>query len=130
FIMEAYNVKNYQVTFASSIETSPGGEYGVYDIEAKVVSDQARICSEFRLMLQALLVERFKLQLHRVQKEMPVYVLSLEKDGSKFKESGSDDVQSARIGVNGRNQIITAFKQSTDDFAWMIENVFFLEHPM
>lgn len=129
-IMEAYNVKTYQVTFAPSVETPSGGEYGAYDIEAKAAGDQARTRGEFRPMLEALLAERFKLQLHRAQKEMPVYLLSLEKNGPKFKESGPDAVQSARIGVNGRNQTITAFKQSTDDLARMIESVFFLERPV
>src|SRR5262245_38384644 len=98
-IMEAYNVKNYQVTFAPFIDTASGGEYGAYDIEAKAPGDQARTRSEFRPMLQVLLAERFKLQLHRAQKELPVYVLSLEKNGPKLKESGPDAVPSARIGV-------------------------------
>src|SRR6266567_2822660 len=108
-IMEAYTVKNYQVTFAPSVEPPSGGEYGAYDIEAKAAGDQAGTRNEFRPMLQALLSERFKLQLHRAQKEVPVYVLSLDRNGPKFKESGPDAVQSARIGVNGRNQTITAF---------------------
>jgi uncharacterized protein (TIGR03435 family) len=129
-IMEAYTVNNYQVTFAPSVVAPSGGEYGAYDIEAKAAVDRPCTRTEFRLMLQALLADRFKLQLHRAQKEMPVYVLGLEKNGPKFKESGPDAVPLAQNGVKGRNLIITAFKQNTDDLARMIENVFFLERPV
>jgi uncharacterized protein (TIGR03435 family) len=41
-------------------------------------------------MLQALLEERFKLQVHREKKEMPVYALVVGKIGTKFKESAPD----------------------------------------
>lgn len=129
-IIEAYNVKNYQVTFAPSVVTPSEGEYGAYDIEAKAAGDHPHTRSEFRLMLQALLAERFKLQLHRAQKEMAVYLLDVDKNGPKFNESGPDAVPSARFGVNGPNRTITAVKQSTDDLAQMIEGTFSLERPV
>ena len=129
-VVEAYNVKHYQVTFAPSAQPPAGGQYGAYDIEAKAAGVYARTRNDFRPMLQALLADRFKLHLRRAQKEMEVYVLNLDKNGPKFKESGPDAVPSARIGVSGRNQTITAVKQSTDDLARMIENAFFLERPV
>ena len=129
-IAEAYTVRNDQVTFAPSVALPSGGEYGAYDIEAKAAGDHPYTRSEFCLMLQALLAERFKLKLHRAQKETPVYVLSLEKNGPKFKESEPDAVQSSRNGVKGRNQTITAVRQDTHDLAQMIHDVFFLERPV
>ena len=129
-IMEAYNVKTYQVTFAPLVQIPSGGEYGAYDIEAKAAGDHARSRSEFRLMLRALLAERFNLQLHRAEKSSAVYVLNVGKKGPRLKKSHPDAVRSARIGVNGRNQTITATKQSTGDLAQLIQGVFFLDRPV
>ena len=42
-------------------------------------------------MLQAMLIERFDLKVHHEQKEMPVYALTVAKDGPKFKESPAED---------------------------------------
>ena len=41
---------------------------------------------QFRLMLQNLLAERFKLKAHRETKELPIYELVVGKNGPKFKE--------------------------------------------
>jgi uncharacterized protein (TIGR03435 family) len=130
-IMEAYNVKNYQVTFAPTVKPPTGGEYGdaYYDIEAKAEGDRARTRDEFRPMLQTLLTERFKLKFHRAAKEMPVYALVVGKDGPKFKESARDAEESTHIGANGRNQNITASKKSMDELAGMIP-VFAVDRPV
>jgi uncharacterized protein (TIGR03435 family) len=42
---------------------------------------------QFRLMLQNLLGERFKLHIHKEKKELPVYALVVMKGGPKMKES-------------------------------------------
>ena len=130
-VMEAYKVKNYQVTFAPTTAPS-GGEHGTtyYDIEAKAEGDRARTRDEFRLMLQTLLADRFKLRVHREMKEIPVYALLVGKGGPKFKESAPDAIESARIGVNGRNQSITASKKSMDELAKMIPGVFSVGCPV
>jgi uncharacterized protein (TIGR03435 family) len=130
-VMEAYNVKNYQVTFAPTTAPS-GGEHGTayYDIEAKAEGDRARTRDEFRAMLQTLLADRFKLRVHRDMKEIPVYALLVGKGGTKFKESAVDATESARIGVNGRNQSITASKKSMDELAKMIPRVFSVGRPV
>ena len=41
-------------------------------------------------MLQALLVERFQLKVHRETKDLPVYVLGVGKNGAKLTESPVD----------------------------------------
>jgi uncharacterized protein (TIGR03435 family) len=75
---------------------------GVYDIEAKAdegalkgLSSKER-SARMRLMLQALLRDRFKLTIRRDMKEQPVYVLTVAKNGpklqkSKFEEKDCDD---------------------------------------
>lgn len=129
-VMEAYNVKDYEVTFAPTTAPPSGGVYGTvyYDIEAKAEGDRARTRDVFRLMLQTLLADRFKLRVHREMKEIPVYVLLVGKGAPKFKESAPDATESARIAA--ANQSITASKKSMDELANMIQNVFFMDRPV
>ena len=67
------------------------GREGVYDIEAKGsfpdgLSYEAREERE-KLMLQGLLADRFKLAIRREMKELPVYVLSVDKGGPKLEKA-------------------------------------------
>jgi len=88
-ILAAYQVKGYQVTGPSWIES----DSQLYDISAKAggSAGQPVTDGQVRLMLQALLAERFKLTLHRENKELPVYALVVGKNGPKLKpaEAGS-----------------------------------------
>lgn len=80
----AYGIKNNQISGA------PGWvESERYDISAKPegAADQDQI----KLMIQALLADRFKLKFHRETKEQPIYALVVDKGGPKFKESKGDD---------------------------------------
>jgi hypothetical protein len=96
-VMAAYDVERYQVVFSRTV--SPDDVY--YNIAAKAPGDGAPSRDEFRRMLQALLTERFGLEVHREAKEMPVYALMVGKNGPKFKESAKDAVFSGHMGVNG-----------------------------
>jgi uncharacterized protein (TIGR03435 family) len=71
-----------------------------YDIEAKMDGAAAEEMKKLdpedlrnarRLMLQALLADRFKLTLHRETKELPVYNLVIAKGGPKLQESKPDE---------------------------------------
>ncbi|HEY6344227.1 MAG TPA: TIGR03435 family protein [Bryobacteraceae bacterium] len=69
----------------------PGSFDDVYDIEATVskqaIPDGLSIndaTNRERLMVQALLADRFKLAVHREMKEMPVYALTVAKGGPKL----------------------------------------------
>jgi uncharacterized protein (TIGR03435 family) len=53
-----------------------------YDIVGKVSSGATP--EQFRLMLQNLLAERFELRQHRETKTLPVYLLTVAKNGPKF----------------------------------------------
>jgi bla regulator protein BlaR1 len=71
----AYNVQDFQIM------GGPGWiDSDHYDIEAKADPNQ-----QMRPMLQTLLQDRFKLVLHRDTKELPVYVLTVAKNGPKLK---------------------------------------------
>jgi uncharacterized protein (TIGR03435 family) len=56
-----------------------------FDVSAKVPDGATK--DEFRLMLQDLLAQRFKLAVHREKREMPAYELEVAKNGPKFKAS-------------------------------------------
>jgi uncharacterized protein (TIGR03435 family) len=111
-----------------------------YDIEATGVfpdglSDEARLDRE-RLMLQALLAERFKLVIHREIKEMPVYKLVVAKGGPKLQKADIEEKDCpdrsatpppdpktlCHTFVGGIGRGIYARAVSTSEFANYIEN--------
>jgi uncharacterized protein (TIGR03435 family) len=60
----------------------------MFDIEGKAESPTTE--AQLKLMLQTLLVERFKLKVHREEREMPVYALVASKNGIKFPKAPTD----------------------------------------
>lgn len=78
----AYNVKDSQVSGPEWLDTER------YDIVAKAAGGAPE--DRLRLMLQALLAERFKLTFHRETKNLPVYELVVAKNGPEFHESQSE----------------------------------------
>jgi len=73
-----------------------------YDIAAKVTDPevakyQKMTLAQHKLMLQRVLADRFKLQIHRESKIIPIYNLVLATTGSKMREAKPDDVP-----ANGR----------------------------
>src|SRR5689334_17876602 len=94
----AYNVLDYQVNGPGWIDTER------YDITGKASGPVPP--EQLRLMMQTLLAERFKMELHRQTKEMQAYLLQIAKGGPKFTESGADgepdmqrDQQSMSISI-------------------------------
>jgi uncharacterized protein (TIGR03435 family) len=78
-VMRGYDIRRYQ--FAS-----PDWTFNTnYEISARLPPGATK--DQFREMIQNLLVDRFKLQLHRVKKAMAMYDLVVGKGGSKLKES-------------------------------------------
>jgi len=120
-IMWAYNLKNYQLS--GPAQPSPVGDT-FYDIVAKAEGDAAPTKAEFRQMLQLLLADRFKVKVHREQREMPVYALVLGKNGPKFKESAPDTEPTGNIHVNGRNYEVTLTKATMDLVVDAVANSF------
>lgn len=77
----AYEVKSYQ------FEAPKWTESARFDLEAKLATGTSR--EEFRLMLQRLLAERFKLRVHQEKRTGDVYELAISKKGSKLKAAQS-----------------------------------------
>jgi uncharacterized protein (TIGR03435 family) len=86
-VMDAYNVKEYQVSggpvWASRLDST-------YDVAAKTEGDVAQSMDQVRLMLRSLLAERFHLKLRRESKQLPVYDLVVAKGGPKVKRVAND----------------------------------------
>jgi len=103
-LSQAYNVQNYQVTGPAWLESTR------FDIVAKIPAGATK--EDFRVMLQNLLAERFKMTVHKESKEAPIYALVVMKGGPKLKESPKDDAAAAntppappQMGKDGRPQM-------------------------
>lgn len=87
FIIDAYNVKDYQISGLPHWAESVFGDQFVIDAKAEGTPTE----KEWRLMLQTLLADRFKLKLHREMKDRPVYALVIDKNGSKLRKLREDE---------------------------------------
>lgn len=83
-ITAAYQIKAYQLSgpaFMNDFESR-------FDIVAKIPAGATK--DDVRVMLQNLLVDRFKMTLHHETKELPLYELTVGKNGPKMKASVED----------------------------------------
>jgi uncharacterized protein (TIGR03435 family) len=78
-LQDAYDVKGFQISGPGWIDTER------FDISAKIASGTTQ--EQYRLMVQNLLKERFKIAIHKETKELPVFALLVAKNGPKLKES-------------------------------------------
>jgi uncharacterized protein (TIGR03435 family) len=91
---EAYHVLDYQVSGPEWMGSTR------YDISAK--AGEAVKEDQLRVMLRALLAERFKLTLHPETKEMAAFVLVPAKGGIKVHESQTEGEMAVEAG-NGKS---------------------------
>ena len=77
----AYHLQDFQVAGARGWMESER-----YDVVAKAADDHAPT-DQIRQMLQALLVDRFHLAVHRETKEQPLYALVVAKRGPKLRKA-------------------------------------------
>src|SRR5450759_4338978 len=92
-LLNAYGVKGYQINGPKWLDSER------FDIVAKIPKGATK--ETFKLMLQNLLAERFKLTLHHETKELPMYALVVGKGGSKLKESVEDDATASGAAPQG-----------------------------
>ena len=90
---QAYNAQPWELTIPSFMDSER------FEVTAKVPEGATE--AQFRLMLQALLAERFKLTVHREKKELQTYELQVAKGGSKLKESGPEPPAAPATGDGG-----------------------------
>ncbi len=91
---QAYGIRDFQIV---------GGPAWLgterYDVTAK--PEDAANQEQVKLMVQALLADRFKLQFHRETKELPTYALVVAKGGSKLKPYVEPERDSRGSGGGG-----------------------------
>jgi uncharacterized protein (TIGR03435 family) len=86
-----------------------------FDIEAK--AEKPPVEADLKLMLQALLADRFQLQIHRENKEGQGYVLVVGKGGTKLKESTDEKArQGLMMNNNGQQLTLTANRLPMSSF--------------
>jgi uncharacterized protein (TIGR03435 family) len=100
-IGKAYEVKYYQISGPAWFESAR------FNIIATV--PQGTTQEQFRLMLQNLLADRFKLALHKESREMSIYSLTVARNGPKLKKAtpnpppdANDAADGAPIGGGGK----------------------------
>lgn len=82
-LRDAYRLNEYQYVAPAWMDKE------IYDVVAKVPPGITR--DQFRVMLQNLLIERFKIELHHEQRDTTVYDMVIAKGGLKMKPSKFDD---------------------------------------
>jgi uncharacterized protein (TIGR03435 family) len=78
-LQNAYDVKDFQISGPDWLATER------FDIQATMPPETTK--EQFKVMLQNLLAERFKMTVHRETKELPMYSMIVGKSGPKLKES-------------------------------------------
>jgi uncharacterized protein (TIGR03435 family) len=89
-IVQAYIVQRQQILGPSWLD----GER--FDISARIPEQAGR--AQVAQMLQGLLAERFRLQLHREKKKVPVYALGVAKKGPKLAKAESESGLHSSLG--------------------------------
>jgi len=96
-----------------------------FDIEAKAASGDVRK-EIMRLMLRALLEDRFQLKMRTETKELPVYVIAVGKGGPKLEKSGVSekdcDTQPCHVFTGGRGRGLHGQAVDMADLAMYVEN--------
>ena len=123
-IMVAYRVKADQVSGGPSwMDTD------TWDMNAK--AEKPSTVEDLHVMLQNLLAERFHLQFHRESKELPVYVLSVDKGGPKLQAHEAQNSGEPWIdqSIEGAVHVKLSAKYSPMDyFAWRLGQM--LDRPV
>jgi uncharacterized protein (TIGR03435 family) len=101
-IVSAYRVQYWQISGGAKwVNPDMMVTTDRFNIEAKAANEASE--AQMRLMLQSLLVDRFKLTIHRETKTGTVYNLVIAKGGHKLEEVSSDNYSDdLRAGGGGR----------------------------
>src|ERR1035438_7394282 len=111
----AWHVTEYQVTGPDWLDSQR------YEIAGKAAGPATE--DELRLMMQALLRERFKLALHLQTKELGAYLLVAGKNGPKFHESttageGSIDINQRQLSVSVQRTPVSRLVELIASRSW------------
>jgi bla regulator protein blaR1 len=122
-IMFAYGIHARQIT---------GGpawvESDKYDIVAKADGEGQPNDKQWKIMLQKLLADRFKLTFHRDKKELSVYAITVGKTGPKLTKSEGDPNGLPNLGFGGLGKL-NARNANIADFANLMQSIV-LDRPV
>lgn len=90
----------YKITDSQIVGGPKWMDTDQWDIEAK--AEHASTLDQLHEMFQTMLADRFHLKFHKEQREIPAYVLSVDKSGSKLKQNDGPDTFEIPIRGNGR----------------------------
>lgn len=92
-----------------------------YDVTGEPEGDGQPSEQQWKTMVRKLLTERFQLAFHREKKEIPVYVLTLDKKGPRLTRSAGDSDRLAGMGFRGRPGAFFAHNGNMADFAGFLQ---------
>jgi uncharacterized protein (TIGR03435 family) len=115
----AYNVKTYQLLGPDWLNTEK------YEIEAK--SDEPVSEEQMRLMLRQLLAERFKMQLEKEDRELPVYALVVDHLGSGLHTTQASNA-SVKLSPPGFRLVFR--KEPLSELANTLSTLSFIDRPV
>jgi uncharacterized protein (TIGR03435 family) len=113
----AYGIKENQLSGAPAWIDSER-----YDVSAK--PETTATPDQMKRMLQSLLADRFKLTFRKETKELPVYVLTVAKNGPKLEASKDDSTEPGRgRGLRMSPGQLMAQGATASDFASHLSNI-------
>jgi uncharacterized protein (TIGR03435 family) len=115
-LMTAYQVEPWQISGGPAWRDTDR-----FNIVANAPGAASPNPQQLRLMLQALLADRFQLKVHREKREGPVFALVLDKGGPKLKPSTSVN-SSFTMGGSTRTVQLTFQKATMEFLALQLSN--------
>jgi uncharacterized protein (TIGR03435 family) len=105
----AYDVNDYQISGPSWMGAPGWGGRDLPRYEVLAKAPEGTSAAQMKLMLQNLLVDRFKLKLHRETREMPVFLLTIAKSNTSLKPSADQNAERRIIpGQDGSLQFLNS----------------------
>jgi uncharacterized protein (TIGR03435 family) len=99
-----------------------------YDLDGKVAGESQPNDAQWKIMIQKLLVDRFKLTFHREPRELSVYELTVAKNGPKLSPTQADPASLPGMGFRGFGNMPVS-NATMADFAAMMQGSV-LDRPM
>ncbi len=103
-------------------------EHDKFDISAKPDGEGQPNDAQWKMMVQKLLADRFKLTFHKDKKELSVYALTVTKSGPKMTASTDDPNGLPTLGFRGLGQL-AVHNANMSDFAQLMQGAV-LDRPV
>jgi uncharacterized protein (TIGR03435 family) len=112
----------YDVQAKQLIGLPPWAETDKYDIDAKPDGEGAPSGKQWKVMIQKMVAERYKLTFHPDKKELSVYVLSVGKGGPKLTKSEGDPNGLPGLFFRGRLGDLGVRNATMADFTGLMQS--------